>query len=193
MNNSPGLDVENEISIQNPKLRDAVCLTAQETSLSPWLKQFFTCTISFCYLTICSLICHPEYGNQATQLRFHLLIQNHEATHGLCPDSFDPLAVAHQAPLSTLSLSLLTFMSIESAMLSNHLILCHPLLLLPLILPSIRVFSNEPASHIRAQNFRSISPSNKYSRLIYFRIGWFDLLAVQETLKSLFQHHSLKA
>ena len=110
-----------------------------------------------------------------------------------CQPIATPWTAAHQAPLSsTISQSSLTFMSIESAMLSNHLILCHPLLLLPLILLSIRVFSNEPALHIRAQNIKSISPCNKYSRLICFRIGWFDLLAVQETLKSLFQHHSLK-
>ena len=82
-------------------------------------------------------------------------------------------------------------------MLSNHLILCHPLLLLPLIFPSIRVFSNESALRIRRPkywNFSfSIHPSNEYSGLISFTIDWFDLLAVQGTLKSLLQHHSLKA
>ena len=80
---------------------------------------------------------------------------------------------------------------------SNHFILCCPLLFLPEVFPSIRVFSNESALHIRwpkywSFNF-SISPSNKYSELISFRIDWFDLLAVQGTLKSLLQHHSLKA
>ena len=87
-------------------------------------------------------------------------------------------------------------MSIELVMPSNHLILC-PLLLLPSIFPSIRVFSNESVLHIRWPkywNFRfSISPFNEYSGLIFFRIDWFDLLAVQETLKSLLQHHSSKA
>ena len=87
-------------------------------------------------------------------------------------------------------------MSIELVMPSNHLILC-PLILLPSIFPSIRVFSNESVLHIRWPkywNFRfSISPFNEYSGLIFFRIDWFDLLAVQETLKSLFQHHSSKA
>ena len=77
---------------------------------------------------------------------------------------------------------------------SNHLILCHPLFLLPSIFPSIRVFSNEPALHIRWPNYWSfgfsISPSNEYSELISFRIDWFDLLEVQGTLKSLLQHHS---
>ena len=80
---------------------------------------------------------------------------------------------------------------------SNHLILCHPLLLLPSIFPSIRVFSNESVLHIRWPKFWSfsfnISPSNEYSGLISFRMDWLDLLAVQETLKSLLQHHSSKA
>ena len=80
---------------------------------------------------------------------------------------------------------------------SNHLILCHPLFLLPSIFPSIRVFSNEPVLRIRWPkfwNFRfSISPSNEYSGLISFRMDWLDLLTVQETLKSLLQHHSSKA
>ena len=88
-------------------------------------------------------------------------------------------------------------MSIESMMPSNHLILCQPLLLLPPIPPRIMVFSNESALHIRWPKYWSfsfsISPSNEYSGLISFRIDWFNLLAVQETLKSLPQHHSLKA
>ena len=104
---------------------------------------------------------------------------------------------AHQAPLSsTISRSLLKLMSIEMVIVSNHLILCHPLLLLPSILPNIRVFSNESALHIRwpkCWSFRfSISPSNDYSGLISFMIGWFDL-TVQGTLKSLLQHYNSKA
>ena len=91
---------------------------------------------------------------------------------------------------------LLKLMSIESVMPSNHLILCHPLLL-PSIFPSIRVFSNESALHIRRPKYWSfsfsISPSNEYSGLISFRMHWLDLLAVQRTLKSLLQHHSSKA
>ena len=110
-------------------------------------------------------------------------------------DSVTPWTAAHQTSL-TISLSLLKLMSIESVMLSNYLILCRPLLLLPSIFPSIRVFSNELALCIRwpkcwSFNF-SISPSNEYSGLISFRIDWFDLLAVQGTLKSLLQHHSSK-
>ena len=88
-------------------------------------------------------------------------------------------------------------MSNESVMPSNHLILCHPLPLLPSIFPSIRVFSNESALHIKWPKywtFRfSISPSNEYSGLVSFRMDWLDLLAVQGTLKSLLQHHSSKA
>ena len=99
-----------------------------------------------------------------------------------------PWNAAHQAPLfSTISWHLDKFMSIESVMLSNHLILCHPLLLLPSIFPSIRVFSNESTLCIRwPKNWSlSIRPSNKYSGLISFRVDWFHLLAVQGTLKSL--------
>ena len=106
-----------------------------------------------------------------------------------------PWTTAYQAPLSsTISQSLLRFISIESMiLLSNHLILCRPLLL-PSICPSIRVFSNESVLHIRWPKYWSfsfsISPSNEYPRSISFRIDWFDLLAVQGTLKSLLQHHS---
>ena len=107
-----------------------------------------------------------------------------------------PWSVAHQAPLSsTVSDSLLSFMSIESVMLSNHLIIHRSLLLLPSTFPSIRVFSN--VSVFRWPKYWSfsfsISPSNEYSGLISFRIDWFDLLAVQGTHKSLLQHHSSKA
>ena len=113
-------------------------------------------------------------------------------------DSVTPGTAARQASLSiTNSWSFLKLMSIESVMPSNHLILCHPLLPLPSIFPSIRVFSNEWVLHIRWPKYWSfsfsISLSNKYSGLISFRIDWFDLLAVQGTVKSLLQHHSSKA
>ena len=109
-----------------------------------------------------------------------------------------PRTEAHQASLSnTNSWSLPKLMSIESVMPSNHLILCRPLLLLPSIFPSIRVFSNESVLRIRWPKYWSfsfsISPSNEYSGQISFRMDWLDLLAVQGTLKSLFQHHSSKA
>ena len=87
-------------------------------------------------------------------------------------------------------------MSIELVMPSNHLIFCHPLLLLPAIFPSIRAFSNESALHIRWPKYWSFSfnsPSNEHPRLICFRMDWMDLLAVQGTLKSLLQHHSSNA
>ena len=118
--------------------------------------------------------------------------------HSVMSDSATPWTIARQASLSfTISQSLLKFMSIESVIPSNHLILCHPLLLLPSIFSSIRVFSNEPALSIRWPKYWSfsfsISASNEYSGLISFRIDRFDLLAVQETLKSLRQHHSSKA
>ena len=113
-----------------------------------------------------------------------------------CLTSCDPMNCATQASMSfTISQSLLKLMSIESMMSSNHLILCHPLLLLPSIFSSIRVFANESVLCIRRPKYWSfsISPSNEFSGLISFRIDWFDLLAVQGTLKSLLQHHSLKA
>ena len=109
-----------------------------------------------------------------------------------------PWNAACLASLSlTISQTFPKFMSIESVMPSNHLILCHPLLLLSSVFPRISVFSNELAFHIRWPKYRSfnfsISPSNEYSEFISFRIDWFDPLAVQGTLKSLLQHHSLKA
>ena len=116
----------------------------------------------------------------------------------LCPTICDPmnhstpgLTVHPQLPESTQT------MSIESVMPSNHLILCHPLLFLPSIFPSIRVFSDESALCIRWQKYCSFSlsiiPSNEHPGLISFRMDWLDLLAVQGTLKSLLQHHSSKA
>ena len=115
-----------------------------------------------------------------------------------CLTLCDPWTAAHQA-----SLSITNFpsphkpMPIELVMPSSHLILCRPLLLLPSIFPSIRVFSNEPVLHIRWPKYWSfsfsISPSNEYSGLISFRMDWLDLFAVQGTLKNLLQHHSSKA
>ena len=107
-------------------------------------------------------------------------------------------SLSHVASLSfTNSWSLLKLMSIESVMPSNHLILCHPLLFLPSIFPSIRVFSSESVLCIRWPKYWSfsfsINPSNEYSGLISFRFDWLDLLAVQGTLKSLLQPHSSKA
>ena len=109
-----------------------------------------------------------------------------------------PWTTAHQASLSiTNSWRLLKFMAIQLVMPSNHLIFCHPLFFLPSVFPNIRVSSNESVLHIRWPKYWSfsfsISPSSEYSGLISFRFDWFDLLAVQGTLKCLFQHHSSKA
>ena len=111
-------------------------------------------------------------------------------------DFATPWTEAHQASLSiTISRCLLKLMSIELVMPSNHLVLCCPLLFLPSIFPSIRVFSNESILCIRWLKYWSfsISPINEYSGLIFFRIDWFDLLSVEGTLKSLRQYHSSKA
>ena len=116
-----------------------------------------------------------------------------------CPTLCNPMD--HSTPEASLSItnsqSLPKFMPIELVMQSNHLVLCRPLLLLPSIFPSIGVFSNESALHIRWPKYWSfsfnISPSNKHPGLISFRTEWLDLLTVQGTLKSLFQHHSSKA
>ena len=116
--------------------------------------------------------------------------------HSVVSDSLRPYKLQHARPLSiTISRSSLRLMSIASVMPSNYLILCHPLLLLPSIFPSIRVFSNESGLRIRWPKYCSfsISPSNECSGLISFRIDWFDILALQGTLKNLLQHHSSKA
>ena len=116
-------------------------------------------------------------------------------SHLVVSDSMTPWTTAHQASLSiTNSQSLPKPMSIESVIPSNHLILCRPLLLLSSIFPSIRVFSNESALHVRWPKYWSfnICPSNEHSGLI-FRMDWLDLLAAQGTLKSRLQHHSSKA
>ena len=159
---------------QKPPLKCIqTCTYSHLWSLSPW-------TIS---VSILSAIC----GIQASQ---ELSVQ--------FPFFTLPWTAACQASLSiTSSQSLLKLRSIKSVMPSNHLILCHPLLLLPSIFPSFRVFSNKSVLRIRWPKYWSfsfsISPSNGYSGLISFSIDWFDLLAVQGTLNSLFQHHSSKA
>ena len=118
----------------------------------------------------------------------------HQFSCSVVSDSSRPQGLQHTRPPSPSHLLLLKLMSIEVVMPSNQLILCHPLLLLPSVFPSVRFFPNESVLHIRWPNdcsfSFSISPSNEYSGLISFRIDWLDLLAVQETLKSLLQHHS---
>ena len=125
-------------------------------------------------------------------------VENYYSVAKSCSTLYDPMMAAGQASLSlTISWSLLKLISIESVMPSNHLILCHHLLLLPSIFPSFRVLSSESVLRIRWSKYWSfsfsISSSNEYSRLVSFRINWFDLLAHQGTLKSLLQHHNSKA
>ena len=122
---------------------------------------------------------------------FESCISSAQFSHSVMSNSLQPHGLQHARPhcSSSHSQSLLTLMSIESVMPSNHLILCHPLLLLPSIFPSIRVFSNESVLHIRWPKYWSlsfsISPSNEYSGLISFRMDWLGLLTVQGTLKSI--------
>ena len=130
----------------------------------------------------------------------HLTFSSVQFSHSVVSDSLPPhgLQQARQASLSIINFwRLLKLMSLESVMPSNHLILCHPLLLLLSIFPSIKVFSSESLLCIWWPKYWSfsfsISPSNEYSGLISFRIDWLDLLAVQGTLKILLQHHSSKA
>ena len=148
----------------------------------------------------------PDYGSQypgvwnghtrISATRKHYL-QFSSVTQS-CPTLCDPMDLACQDSLSiTNSWSSLKLMSTELVMPFNHLILFHPLILLPSIFPSIRVFSNESALHLRWPKYWSfsfnISPSNEHPGLMSFKIDWLDLLAVQGTLKSLLQHHSSKA
>ena len=138
---------------------------------------------------------HKDWENMRSYWReWERKICSVQFSSAVMSDSLDScrpgLPVHHQLPE-------LAWEFIEWVMPPNHLILCHPLLLMPSIFPSIMVFSNESALHIRWPKYWSfsfsISPSNEYSGLISFRIDWFDLLAVQGTLKSLLQHHGLKA
>ena len=136
---------------------------------------------------------HMAYIQDGRDTPFQLFF-----SRSVVSDSLHPYGLQHaRLPIITISWSLLKLMSIFSMMPSNHFILCHPLLQLPSIFPSIRVFSNELGLHIRWPKYSSfsfsISLSNEYSWLISFRIDWFDLLTVQGTLKSLLQHHSSKA
>ena len=138
----------------------------------------------------------PHNRSQLSLMIFYLSVQFSSVAQS-CPTLCDPMDCNTSAfPVHHQSQSLLKLMSIESVTPSNHLILCHPLLLLPSIIPSIRVFSSELVLHIRWPNYWSFSFSiksfNEYSGLISFRIDWLDPLAVQGTLKNLLQHHSSK-
>ena len=138
--------------------------------------------------SLLSSSCCSQVMNNFTSLHFSCSVVS---------DSCDPWTAVPQASLPSLTSRAYWNSSIESVMPSNRLILCHPLLLPPSIIPSIRVFSNESVLRIRWSKYWSfsfnISPSNEYSGLISFRMDWLDLLAVQGTLRSLLQHHSSKA
>ena len=152
------------------------------------------------FLSIILLMFFREIQTTDSKLKSHLWKESISSVQSLSRVQLfaTPWIAARQASLSiTNSQSSLKRMSIESVMPSSHLILCHPLLLLPPIPPSIRVFSSESTLRMRWPKYWSfsfsISPSNEYSGLISFRMDWLDLLAVWGTLKSLLQHHSSKA
>ena len=137
---------------------------------------------------------HCQPHNKCSVSAHYLLL----FSHSVMSNSWTPWIAACKASLSfTISWSLLKVLSLELMMPSDYLILCHPFLPLPSVFPSIRVFSNKSAFHIRWPKYWSfsfsISPSNEYSVLISLRIDWFDFLSVQGTLKSLLQHHNSKA
>ena len=144
------------------------------------------------------ILCHPFLLPTSNFTRnYSTSAHRYSSVSQSCPTLSETMDCSMPGSLFiTNSQSLLKLMSIESVMPSNHLFLCHPLLLPPLIFPSIRVFSIESVLHIRWSKYWSfsfsISPSNEYSGLISFRIDWLDLLAVQGTLKGLLQHHSSK-
>ena len=167
--------------------------------LVPSLISFFDILINVYFkVDFFTLWLYMCFGIKHSLCLIHVVVVDAVVVVWLCPSSCDPWTAACQASLSfTISQSLLKFTSMESVMPSNHLILCGLLVLLPSIFPSLRVFSNESVLHIRWPKYWSfsfnISPSNEYSGLISFRIDWFDLLAVQGTLKSLLQHHSSEA
>ena len=160
-----------------------------QSYLAAWIRGGFGGKTDTCICLAESFCCPPETIT---------IFSSVQLSRSVVPNSATPWAATCQASLSiTNSQSLLKFMSLESVMPSNHLILCHSLLLPPSIFPSIRVFLNKSVPRIRwpkCWNFTfSISPSNEYSGLISFTMDWLDLLAVQGTLKSLLQHHSSKA
>ena len=143
----------------------------------------------FIRVQLITMLCYFQVHNKVNQLCCCCSVAQ------LYPTLCDPIDCSMPDFLSfTVSWSSLKLMSIKYVMPSNHLVLCYPLFLPPSIFPSVRVFSNESGLRIRWPknwSFRfSISPSNEYSELIYFRIDWFDLLAFQGTLKSLLQYHS---
>ena len=177
---------------------------AQQITVKPWINYLAFLNLSFCLCKMVMTLPMPWrffffFPGLNEIIVFIVLIIELFFSCSVVSYSFViPWTAAHQASLSfTISWSLLKLMSIELVIPSNHLILCRPLLLLPSVFPPIRVFSKESTLRIRWPKFWSfsvnISPLHECSGLISFRIYWFDLLAVQGTLKSLLQHHNSKA
>ena len=167
----------------NPRPSSRWCHPAISSSVVP----FSSCPQLIRYIIIIILT-----------VKFSLKLKDIQFSRSVVSDSVIPLTAAHQAPLSiTNSQSLFKLISIELVMPPNHLMLCHPLLLLPSIFPNLRVFSNESVLCIRWPKYWSFSfrigPSNEYSGLISFWMDGLDLLAVHEMLKNILQHHSSKA
>ena len=165
-----------------PSLPNSRLITPQISTCRAWIVPFFLSSLGSCY-------CWTSFVPVCIQ--FSSVAQS-------CLTLWDPMISARQASLSiTNSQSLLKLMPMELVMPSSHFTLCHPLLLLPPIPPSIRVFSNESALRMRWPKYWSfsfsINPSNEHPGLISFRMDWLDLLEVQGTLKSLLQHYSSKA
>ena len=154
---------------------------------------------AFLFYLLLHLWCQAQCWCMCLRHNYSVINSSVQFSCSAMSDSSQPHGLQHARPPCpiTNSRSLLKLMYIEAVMPSNHLILCRPHLLLSSIFPSIRVFSNESALHIRWPKYSSfsfnISPSNEYSGLISFRMDWLDLLAVQGTLKSVLQHHSSKA
>ena len=177
------------MNCSTPGLLSCKGITPFSASLSP------DC---LCFLCLCAHLAFSSYGTSPVGLVIKLLQFSSVQLLSRVWLFATPWTTAHQASLSiTNSWSLPKLISIKSVLPPNHLILCHPLYLPPSIFPSIRVFSNKSALHIRWPKYWSfsfnISPSNEHSGLIFFRMDWLDLLAVEGTLKSLLQQHSSKA
>ena len=180
----PGINQMGIVTLNTGLIRQSIW-RGQMTGVRPALKTQFGFLFIFC----------KTFGFRFLSKMFSSV----QFSCSIASDSLQPHGLQHAraSPSITNSQSLLKLMSIKSVMPSNHLILCRPLLLLPSIFPSIRVFSNESVLRIRRPKYWSfsfsISPSNEYSGLISFRVDWFEILAVQGTLKSLLQYHSSKS
>ena len=183
---SSNLCFNNDVSYMMPFSSPWTCVTINKSS--PWKLGYEVPRTHYILSVKCKhFMSIASRWHLTFQFFYYLLLLSFQFSHSVMPNSASPWTAASQASLSiTHSWGLLKLMSIELVMPSNHLILCHPLFLLPSIFSSIRVFSNELVLHIRWTKYWSfsISPSNEYSGLISFKLYWLDLLEVQGTLKS---------